>query len=414
MKLRFYDNQTNSPYEGSKILLTHANQNITAITDSNGEAEATFNFSKNSPVVFAEFKTDLKTKSAKAQIAIPTEPPFSLSDAFYILILLLALYLGYKFLKGRVFLLLLFCAPLFAQSVNIAVTQSACNSSGDLVATIQNLPTCIVESFFSFIFNGLIIAIRTFMNATFSLILAIPDAHWFCGPYAAVMGIIESLYTILLMGLGLFYIIRSTDVEGRMLAKKWLKNIFLMVIALTFSFQIFQMVLDINQSIASNLLSQASTNFFSVQTTFSDFVFAIVVLVGFVSAAVLTFGTLLIRYLMLPFLLLLFPFSLFFYFMPISEGFGRFMLKLTLLIVFMTSVDALIILGFFSLFSTSDPTLADPFIRAMASMAALGAVGLVNIAIYLISLLMAIQQGLKLASDAISQVVRIAVLAAVL
>ena len=174
--------------------------------------------------------------------------------------------------------LLLLCACLSAQTVNITVTQSVCTNSGDLIAVLQNLPACTAEAFFSFLFNGLIISVQTLLSSTFSLILAVPDMNWFCAPYNAIMAIIESLYTLLIMGLGLFYILRSTDVEGRMAAKRWLQGIFLMVVALTFSFYIFQMLIDINQAIATNLLNQATLDFFNVQASIPDFVFAIVIL----------------------------------------------------------------------------------------------------------------------------------------
>jgi len=313
-----------------------------------------------------------------------------------------------------VILLLLLSAVYAENQVNITVTQSACSNSGDLIATIQNLPVCIAESIFNLIFSGLAFAVKMFMNASFALLLAVPDVHWFCGPYSTVMGIIESLYTLLIMGLGLYYIIRSTDVEGRLTAKRWLKNLFLMMIVLSFSFYIFDMILQVNNSIASTLLSQASTNFFSVQSGFSDLIFASIILMLFVMGGILSFFTLLIRYLMLPFLLLLFPFTIFFYFLPITEGFGRFMLKFTLLIVFMTSVDALLILGFFSVFNASDPTLMDGFIRAMAALAAFSSIGIVNLVIFVIALLMVVQQGLKLAGEAIAWAVRLAFLASML
>ena len=310
--------------------------------------------------------------------------------------------------------LLLLCACLSAQTVNITVTQSVCTNSGDLIAVLQNLPACTAEAFFSFLFNGLIISVQTLLSSTFSLILAVPDMNWFCAPYNAIMAIIESLYTLLIMGLGLFYILRSTDVEGRMAAKRWLQGIFLMVVALTFSFYIFQMLIDINQAIATNLLNQATLDFFNVQASIPDFVFAIVILLFFVFSSVMAFFTLLIRYLLLPFLLLLFPFSLFLYFLPISEGFGKFLLKLTCILIFMTSVDALLILGFFTLFGATDPTLSNPFLRAMASIAALASISLANITIFIIALLMVISQGLKLFGEVISHAVRLAILASFL
>jgi len=423
VKVRFYDNRTGEAFANKTIELGYGNQTVYAVTDGNGEAEAGFNYSPYSSIVYAEFQTDFKVKSTRAQIILPSELPPLLLDILYLLLILLALYILYKLSRrvwqvnpSLVIFLLLLPAIVHAgnSTVSIQVTQSSCNTSGDLIAMIQSLPVCIAEAFFSLIFSGLTLAVQMFMNGTFTLILAVPDANWFCGPYSLVMGIIESLYTLLLMGLGMYYIIRSTDVEGRITAKKWLKNMFLMIIVLTFSFYIFQAILGVNQAIASNLLEQASMDFFSVQTTLSDFVFAVSILLFANSLAMLTFFTLLMRYLMLPFLLLLFPFAIFFYFIPITEGFGKFLLKLILLVVFMTSVDALLIRGFFTLFNTADPTLADEFIRAMAAIMAFGAIGMVNLAIYAIALLDAIQQGLKIASQIIAQAVRIAILAALL
>jgi len=97
--LRFYDNQTNAPYAVAKIRLWHGNQSLFVLTDANGNAQASFDYAPNSPIVFAEFKTDLRIKSAKAQLAIPTEFPFTLADLFYLAALLLVFYLLYKLAK---------------------------------------------------------------------------------------------------------------------------------------------------------------------------------------------------------------------------------------------------------------------------------------------------------------------------
>ena len=97
--LHFFDNQTNLSYSQKQILLTHANQSLNVTTNQTGEAEATFIYSKNSPFVSAEFKTDLETKSAKAQLPIPAEQPFTTQDLVYWIVLLLALFLFYKLAK---------------------------------------------------------------------------------------------------------------------------------------------------------------------------------------------------------------------------------------------------------------------------------------------------------------------------
>ena len=54
-------------------------------------------------------------------------------------------------MKTSLLAILVLSGALFAQTIDFQITQSTCNNSGDLVAMLQNLPTCLVESFFSFV-----------------------------------------------------------------------------------------------------------------------------------------------------------------------------------------------------------------------------------------------------------------------
>jgi len=138
------------------------------------------------------------------------------------------------------FLIILVILPLTsAQSVNVQLPASACNNSSDLLSTMTNLPQCTAEAFFTTLANGLIYASDQFFNLSIGFLTASPDINWFCAPYNSIMSLVESLYTIMLMGLGAYYIIGATDVEGRTRAKIWLKNVIYMAVLLSFSFPIF-------------------------------------------------------------------------------------------------------------------------------------------------------------------------------
>ncbi len=100
--LRFYDNQSDAALVSKNISLMHGNQTLFVVTDQQGEATATFNFTSNSPIITAYFQTDFITKSARAQLAIPTVFPFTLSDVWYIAALLIALFLLFIFAKKEV------------------------------------------------------------------------------------------------------------------------------------------------------------------------------------------------------------------------------------------------------------------------------------------------------------------------
>ena len=108
---------------------------------------------------------------------------------------------------------------VFSQSANIQIPAPTCNSSADLLTTISTMPQCVSEAIFNTIVEGFLYSAQQFYGLSIGLLTASPDINWFCQPYQNIMAIIESLYTIILMGLGAYYILHSTEVEGRVRSK---------------------------------------------------------------------------------------------------------------------------------------------------------------------------------------------------
>lgn len=305
-----------------------------------------------------------------------------------------------------IFLLLLNIA--FAQSVNVSVSSTTCNNSGDLLAAITNLPQCIAEAIFSTLVSGLVYSAQQFFQTSIGFLTATPDLSWFCWTYNSIITVLESLYTIMLLGLGIHYIIHSTDVEGRTRSKLWFKNIFFMIIALSFSFEIFNFIVDINQYLSTSFYNSASSNIFQINTSFSNVIFALVISISLVTSAALTFFTLIIRYVMIPFLLFLFPIAIFLYFIPLTREWGAFIFKFSVMIIFITTVDSILLLGLSSLFNTPDPNLANTFVHTIALMLSFGLIGLVNLIIFIIAILSVISQAMRAFESVISTVMKVA------
>ena len=310
------------------------------------------------------------------------------------------------------FILLILVSSIFAQSIDIEVNSPACDNEGDLLGAIINLPMCIVEAFFGMLVSGIIYSAKQFFDIAIGFLTATPDLNWFCAPYNSIMSILESFYTIMLMGLGAYYIINSTDVEGRTKSKVWFKNIFFMIIALAFSFSIFGMILDINQYISTSLYSEASEEIFDINAGLSNLIFALVIAFSLLISGMITFFTLIIRYIMIPFLLFLFPIGIFLYFIPATKSWGSFIFKFSLIIIFMTSVDAILLLGMSSMFSAPDPNLASDLIKALALILGFGMIGLVNIIIYIIAILSLVSQAVSIVESIISAIMKIAIIKA--
>ncbi|MBI5227840.1 hypothetical protein HY988_04605 [Candidatus Micrarchaeota archaeon] len=311
-------------------------------------------------------------------------------------------------------LILLLLLPLvFPTSINFQVQNQSCPDNANFLQVLYNLPTCIVEKFFSSLISGFVYGAEQFLQNALNFIIKGPDITLFCSPYTNVMKVLESLYSLALMGVGAYYIASAAEPEKMNDAKAWLHRIIFMIVALSVSYNLFSMILQLNQYITNSLYNSALDNL-SIQATFSSIVFGFVISFNFILVAALTFFTLLIRYIMIPFLLLLFPVGIFLYFIPYTKKWGSFMLKFILLIVFMTSIDALLVSGLSALFSTNDPNLAGGFVQGMSLMLGFGLIGFVNLIIYLVAVLSVVGEGMKAMEGVLSIAWKIAMLAAFL
>lgn len=279
-------------------------------------------------------------------------------------------------------------------------TSTACQVNTDFLNTLSNLPNCIVDSFFSYLVSGLIGTVQGFIDASFKFLFSSPDPKLFCSPYNAVLSVLEGLFSLAMMALALMFITRSNDVEGRIASKAWLESMLVMIILLSFSFPLFQLGLDLNTHLSTSFASDSMKSAFSPSGSFTSAIFALLILLLVALLLILTFITLLLRYILIPFLLLLFPIAIFLYFTPLTQSWGKAFLKLIATIVFMTTLDALIILGLGTLFNSNDPNLADALVRAFAILFGFGAIGVINALLFVSSFLSLVTQS-KTASAAI-------------
>lgn len=314
----------------------------------------------------------------------------------------------------QMFFVLLIASFAFSTDINFQIQNQSCPDNANFLQVLYNLPTCIVEKFFNTIVNGFVYSAKEFLENSLKFIITGPNLDSYCSPFTKIMKIIESLYTLALMGVGAYYITTAADPEKRVKARLWIQNVLFMIILLSFSFPIFKMVMDLNLYITTSIYSQSFSDMLNVQVAFTSLIFALVLSFVFIIAAATTFITLVIRYLMIPFLLLLFPIAIFLYFIPFTKEWGSFLLKFIMLILFMTAIDAVIVLGMSYLLGSGDPLISGGFVQAITLMLGFGLIGIVNIIIYVIAVLSLVLAVLRMFEGAISIGWKIAMLAALL
>ncbi len=286
-----------------------------------------------------------------------------------------------------ILLALLILSVSFSASIEFEIEEQSCPESAGIIEVLFNLPNCIVEAFFNTLMDGFIYGAEEFLVNTLLFINSDPDIYLFCAPYTSVMNVLEAFYTIAFMIAGIYYILKSHDVEGRTNAKFWLKNIFIMIVALSFSFSLFEMILEINEYVTTSLYNESFDDLLVVDASLPSLVFAATMSTIFFVLTGLTFITLLARYIMIPFLLLLFPIAIFLYFLPGTREWGAFLLKFILLIVFITSIDAVLVLAMSYLLNAGDPNISSGFVSGFVIVLGFGLIGLVNSMIYIISMI---------------------------
>lgn len=302
----------------------------------------------------------------------------------FFLILLVLFYLGH-------------CSDPNTNSTNsslvIELPPTNCtNGTADLTGTLTKLPDCIVESALNNIATGLVYSTVQFYEGAKPFFSATPDINWFCFPYQQIMGVIESLYSLILMGVGLYFIIGSSDVIGRLNAKLWLKNIVYLIAILSFSFILFGIILDLNTYLSSSFYGQAKSNFLDTKVTLSNLIFAILFLIIIFLGTIVIFITLLVRYLLIPVFLLLFPIAICLYFIPPTRSIGVFILTYITIIIFLPSIDGLLFFAVSNLFSISDPLLQTPLIKLLGTIIGFLLIAFVNIKTYEIAYMLAMQR----------------------
>ncbi len=288
----------------------------------------------------------------------------------------------------RLLLILLLLGSVFAADDNPPPTIDL----GPLINALTNLPGQIVSEFFTYLVNGLASTAASLTDAAFKFIFASPDPHWLCSAYNAVMAVLNSLYALVLMGLALFFIVRSGDVEGRLEARKWLENLLVMIVVLSFSFPLFCMLLDFNTYLVNSLANQSMNALFHFQANPANQIMALVVLLFGITFQMATYITLLLRYILIFVMLLLFPISIFLYFIPPMQNWGKTFIKIILVFIFMPTADALVLVGISSLFGSNDPNLVDTLVRSSALLFGFASIGIVNLVLIVMAILSVVMQ----------------------
>jgi hypothetical protein len=209
---------------------------------------------------------------------------------------------------------------------------------------LSNLATCLPEKFFEFVLTIVNAPFQPLLDAISVLMTHPVNVHIFESLWVIIIYIISMFYGLFLLFAGFNFMISGYDAAKRENAKEWLKNTVLMILFVQASFLIYELIVEVGALLAAGVMDIIDPHFFLL-TADSLANIGLELLLGMFYGLVLviTIVFLALRYLLVAVGVLFFPFALFFYFIPPLQEYGKALLNVLLVVIFVPFFNALIL-----------------------------------------------------------------------
>ncbi len=263
-----------------------------------------------------------------------------LSLLIWVLTFLLIIYIIYRLLQSQakkiiipILLLILILTP-FA----LADDEEECG--------LTNLASCLPEAIYDYILVLINAPILPLLSAIETMFTSEVSIDLFYTLWSIMRYIISFFYIFLFLYVGYVFLTSNSNPIKRSHAKDMLRNIFLMIVLIQGSYYIYGLLIDLSTILNSVIYSFIDSTFFLITAdNITNIALEFVYASTYVIVIFITLLMLVLRYILVSFGVVLFPFAIFCYFIPPLKGYGRFMINALLIFIFITFIDLLIILG---------------------------------------------------------------------
>lgn len=271
------------------------------------------------------------------------ENDVNLSLLFYTLLFLLVIYIIYRIAKSQfkkivipiIFILLLVSSPIVMAA---EPEEEECG--------ITNLASCIPAKLYDYFLYIINAPLLPMLAAIKHLITAEVSIDMFYHLWSVIRYILGFFYIFFFLYAGYMFLTANNNPIKRAHAKELLKNTVLMIVMINGSFYIYGLILNISSIMDNAMLGMIDPHFFlitadNITNIGMEFLFVL----AYASTLFWTMLMLALRYIIVSFGVVLFPIGLFCYFIPPLKGYGRFLINMLAIFIFVAFIDLLIILA---------------------------------------------------------------------
>jgi len=212
---------------------------------------------------------------------------------------------------------------------------------------LTNIGQCIINAITGAIMGLLNFTLSPFIKLSFDFLETAPATSVFYNLWKTVTLMISALYTLLIICSGLYMILRSDNIEGRIKAKQYLKNSIIILILVPASFYLYTGLTEFASILTRIGLNNIDKSFLLIDfSSVSGAVEEIILYVFYLFILIITTLFLGIRYFFASVGIVFFPIAILLYFIPFTQNYGKFLLNLILTTLFIPFFISIILAGF--------------------------------------------------------------------
>lgn len=232
--------------------------------------------------------------------------------------------------KTVLFLLLMLCIPMcYADDCGIT-----------------NLATCLPEKMAEYGLTLINAPFQPFTDLAKNLLSEPVSTDMFKPIWAIITYIISIFYGIFMLIAGFNFIISAYSAEKREMAKEWLKNTVLMILFVQASYFLYAAICDISSAMTTGVINLIDPNFFLVAVdNLPNIALELILNIPYLLSLLLTIILLAIRYALVAIGVIFFPIGIFLSFIPPLKSYGKLVINILMVIIFLPFFQCLILLG---------------------------------------------------------------------
>nr|MBI4156650.1 hypothetical protein [Candidatus Woesearchaeota archaeon] len=211
---------------------------------------------------------------------------------------------------------------------------------------LTNLAVCIPQKLYEYTLTIINAPLQPFLDLNKSLLSEPVNIDNFISLWAIIIYIISIFYGLFIIFAGFNLIISGYSSEKRERAKEWLKNIILMIFFVQASYYIYSILIDLSSSLTAGVINLIDPNFFLLTVyNIVNIGLQLILAIPYLLTLLLSIILLSLRYLLVAVGVVFFPIGLFLNFIPPLKSYGKLIINILLIIMFLPFIQSLMLLA---------------------------------------------------------------------